>query len=344
MLHILLTILSTIGIILLVILGIVVVLILCLLFTPICYRGAVRKQADGISGQAGISWLCRLVYVRVSYAGEKVSYEIYILGIPVMKLRDYLRRRKAAKAGKAAAAGYTGAKKKPTRPPGQRSGNPEAEEQRRAEEQRLAAERRLREEERQREERLRSEKELGPQHGQESTDLLWEKAERLIGKIIRVIAKVIGKIVQALRFLRSLPGKIWEGLKKICFTIRRICGKIKEWYGFLTSRTFKEAFRVIKTEGLVILKHIRPKKITGYVKFGFDDPALTGQVLGVAGMFYPVLPKKLAVIPDFEEARLEADVKVKGRIFLIVLIVHGLKIYRDKYVNRVIKKFQHKEA
>ena len=70
---------------------------------------------------------------------------------------------------------------------------------------------------------MRSEKELGPQHGQESTDLLWEKAERLIGKIIRVIAKVIGKIVQALRFLLSLPGKIWEGLKKICFTIRRIC-------------------------------------------------------------------------------------------------------------------------
>ena len=44
MIHILLTILSVIGTVLLALLGIGVFLILILLFTPICYRGTVKKQ------------------------------------------------------------------------------------------------------------------------------------------------------------------------------------------------------------------------------------------------------------------------------------------------------------
>ena len=44
MLHILLTVLSVTGIILLVLLGITVFLILALLFVPVCYRGHLVKQ------------------------------------------------------------------------------------------------------------------------------------------------------------------------------------------------------------------------------------------------------------------------------------------------------------
>ena len=48
--------------------------------------------------------------------------------------------------------------------------------------------------------------------------------------------------------------------------------------------------------------------------------------------------------PDFENPGLEADVKARGHVFLIVLLVHGLRIFRNRYVQKVIKKFQHKEA
>ena len=104
------------------------------------------------------------------------------------------------------------------------------------------------------------------------------------------------------------------------------------------------AWKTVKRRGAVILRHILPKKVRGYVRFGFSDPAATGQAIGAVGMFLPLIPEGLRVIPDFQEPCLEADVNLKGQIVLFVLLRHGLAIYRDKYVQRVIKKFQHKEA
>lgn len=339
MIHILLTILSVIGTVLLALLGIGVFLILCLLFTPICYRGTVKKQEKELSAQVKVSWLLRLVYVKVQYEEKKVSYEIYVLGIPILKLKNHLAHKREEKARKTAAGG---AKKKPTVPPGGKAAYSRTEETSDKPDGFFSSEHQgnpSQQETSQQETSTAEEKEE-----MSSTDLLWEKAERLILKIIGIIGKAAGKIAGVLRFLIHLPARIWGILKKICFTIRSICGKIKKWYKFFTSKTFKEAFRVIRTEGMAIIRHIFPRKITGVVRFGFADPSATGKALGALGFFYPVIPKKLAIVPVFEEAKLDADVRFKGRIFLIVLLVHGLKIYRNKCVKRVIKKFQHKEA
>lgn len=297
MLHVLLTILSTLGIILLVILGIFVVLILCLLFTPVCYSGRVRKQGEELYAGAAVYWLLHLVHVRITYQEKKASWEIRILGIPVLRLKNWLDRRKLKKKRKGALR-YKGAKKKPSVPPG------------------------------------------GTEAGREKAAPERESA----GAEQEASGAGDGKVFRLFRRLAAIPGKIGRALKKAFATIRGFFTKLREWYEFLRSRTFREAFRVIRTEGKAILKHILPRRIRGYVKFGLSDPASTGQVLGVLGMFYPVLPKKLSVIPDFENTGLEADVRLRGHVFLIVLLVHGLRIYRDKYVKKVIKKFQHKEA
>ncbi len=302
MLHILLTILSTLGIVLLVILGIIIFLVLCLLFTPVCYSGKVRKQGDSLYAGATVYWLLHLVHVRITYEDRKASWEIRILGIPVLRLREWLKRRKLKKKKKEGFR-YEGARKKPTVPPGGAG---------------------------------RAEKAQGKAESQPA-EPGGEEAGAESGGFLR-------RGFQVLRTIASLPGKLRAVLKKIFSTIRNICGKIREWYQFLTSHTFQEAFRVIRTEGKVILKHVLPRRISGYVKFGLGDPATTGQVLGVLGMFYPVLPEKLEVIPDFENPGLEADVKARGHVFLIVLLVHGLRIFRNRYVQKVIKKFQHKEA
>ena len=101
---------------------------------------------------------------------------------------------------------------------------------------------------------------------------------------------------------------------------------------------------MVRDRGGRILKHIRPKKISGYVRFGMEDPASTGQLLGAAGILIPLIPEKLKLIPDFENPCLEADVTVRGRILLFVLLKNGLAVYRNRSVQKVIKKFQHKEA
>lgn len=294
MLHILLTVLSVTGIILLVLLGITVFLILALLFVPVCYRGHLVKQGERIQACAKVSWLFRLVYVRIRYENGKPSVKIYLLGIPVLKVKQYLNRKKEKK--QAASAGKT-SRKGPSVPPG---GQPF-------------------------------------QKGkQDFPKILLEPEQKVLKKESPVSA--------FFRKIREIPRKIRRTAEKIWFTIRRNCAKIREWYGFFTSLTFKRAWKTVKRRGAVILRHILPKKVRGYVRFGFSDPAATGQAIGAVGMFLPLIPEGLRVIPDFQEPCLEADVNLKGRIVLFVLLRHGLAIYRDKYVQRVIKKFQHKEA
>ena len=294
MLHILLTVLSVTGIILLVLLGITVFLILALLFVPVCYRGHLVKQGERIQACAKVSWLFRLVYVRIRYENGKPSVKIYLFGIPVLKVKQYLNRKKEKK--QAASAGKI-SRKGPSVPPG---GQPF-------------------------------------QKGkQDFPKILLEPEQEVLKKESPVSA--------FFRKIREIPRKIRRTAEKIWFTIRRNCAKIREWYGFFTSLTFKRAWKTVKRRGAVILRHILPKKVRGYVRFGFSDPAATGQAIGAVGMFLPLIPEGLRVIPDFQEPCLEADVNLKGRIVLFVLLRHGLAIYRDKYVQRVIKKFQHKEA
>ena len=57
---------------------------------------------------------------------------------------------------------------------------------------------------------------------------------------------------------------------------------------------FREALLHAKKEVLYFLKKAAPKKVTGTVRFGFDDPALTGETLGILGMIYGKLPKDLS--------------------------------------------------
>ena len=302
MLHILLTVLSVAGTILLALLGIAVFLILAVLFAPVFYRGHVEKRGETLKAGLKVSWMFRLVYVRVRYEGKKPEAEVFVFGIPVLRLKKYLAERKDKK--KARSGPANSPHRKPTVPPGGRAKTDNT-----------------------------SAFNLPEVHLEFQTKEKDAESEKNDSRFVRFFKKISG-----------IPGKIKSVFKKFWFTVRNICAKIREWYGFLTSKTFKKAWEAVKTHGKIMLRHILPKKVSGYVRFGFDDPASTGQATGILGMFLPLIPEGRHVVPDFQEQCLEADVTAKGRIVLFVLVRHGFAIYRNKYVQRVIKKFQHKEA
>jgi len=116
-------------------------------------------------------------------------------------------------------------------------------------------------------------------------------------------------------------------LMKLRYKIRSIHDKLKK------ALTVKRAYDAVKERIFKIIKHILPKRIKGYIIYGFDDPSATGKSVALLSIFYPVLPEKLEVLPTFEGAMLECDVTISGRIFLIYLLVHGLKIYFNKEVK-----------
>lgn len=135
--------------------------------------------------------------------------------------------------------------------------------------------------------------------------------------------------------------KILEKIRTILQTVREKCRAIKKtiealWkkadtvVAFLKDETNKAAFRTSWTTLVQILKHLGPTKIRGYLAFGMEDPATTGYILAVLGIFYGKYGKSFSIRPNFEEKQLESEIKAKGRIRMSRLLYLVWKLWRNK--------------
>lgn len=89
-----------------------------------------------------------------------------------------------------------------------------------------------------------------------------------------------------------------------------------------------------------LLKHIFPKKINGFVVYGADEPATTGQVLGVLSVLYAKTGSLLEIQPDFNNKRLECEVELRGRIQLFTLLCITLKVFFNKELRLFLEKLK----
>ncbi len=92
-----------------------------------------------------------------------------------------------------------------------------------------------------------------------------------------------------------------------------------------------------------ILKEILPRKYGGFVRFGFDDPAATGSAASAAALIYPVIQDRISVEPLFDRQEIAADLSLKGRIRLFVLVLTAAQVWfnRDfQYVFKRVKKYR----
>lgn len=130
-------------------------------------------------------------------------------------------------------------------------------------------------------------------------------------------------------------------LRKIKFRFQALCGKVKEMeekgkrlQAFLADKANQKSFRQM----LRMIKHILPRRITGSVEFGFDDPSVTGQVAALCSFAYARYGDALQITPVFDEQVLEVLTKGKGRMFLGVVLFWCLRILMNKNIRRLIFK------
>lgn len=159
---------------------------------------------------------------------------------------------------------------------------------------------------------------------QPKIEVIHARRSRLMHRVVARIAAWIGKVKQLFR------------------KIRGGCGILSEWFTYLSSESFARAKDVLFREGGAIIRHILPRKISGNVRFGTNDPANTGMILGIVSVFYPVLPETLNVEADFLDPCLLADLRCSGRVILIVLIVHAVRILICKDVRLLISRIRGK--
>lgn len=149
--------------------------------------------------------------------------------------------------------------------------------------------------------------------------------------------------VRAKNAVRSFFGKIRKfrsGFTKMGDRLRQARNKTDRFREEWKDRRNRAALRLLKAEGLRLLRHIAPRKLRIRVWYGFEDPATTGRVLGFLAMIYPLFRGNLQIYPDFEQPGLKLEFAMKGRLFGAVFITSLLKLMFNKDLKHMIRKFR----
>ena len=85
-----------------------------------------------------------------------------------------------------------------------------------------------------------------------------------------------------------------------------------------------------------ILRDIFPRKGKIRLRFGLGDPAETGQVLAILAAVYPVFRGNLDVTPDFDNAVLEGTADVSGRVIVGVILFWIFLLLTDRRLRNLI--------
>jgi len=311
MLHILLCILKWIGIILLSILALVLLVLLAVLFVPLRYKvkGSYEEKPDAA---VTVSWLLHLIHVKVRYA-DALFWQVRIFGIPFLDSRREKKQKEpeASEASEANEASET---------------VPDGVTEVVGEENAPSAE----------VTDIKAEA-TGITDETETADEAETPDEPERKGIFSKLAE----------FLRALFRTIGQVFRKIRYTIHNICDKIRNvrenigyYHSVLTSEEGHATLALVKRELGNLFKHIAPRKFKLDLRFGFDDPATTGQVMGIAGMLYPLWNYDITLRPDFEQKVMAGKVYIRGRIRVFTLIRIAWRVYFNKNLKKVLAKLK----
>ena len=299
--HIILGILKVVGILLLIVLGILLLAVLAALFCPVTYSAVGRRDAEAYEGHVRIGWLFRLISFTFTFGSEREGdFCIRIFGIPLNR-----KKKKASKKSLQAS------RKEEFKP-----AEPEKTEEKKPEEKKM-----------------------------EHVEKTEKEAERKTETITETVTEkktdsVLQKLQEFLKQIPGIPKKFLDVLKKISLTVHHICDKINQIKEFLESERFSRLKALFFQEGKRTICHIRPRKIKGHIKIGTGDPYRTGQLLAVAGIFFPVYGEHITIEPYFEQKILEGNMSVKGRIYGSFFVRLAWRLFRDSDIRFMIKKIK----
>ncbi|MBR4767650.1 MAG: DUF2953 domain-containing protein [Lachnospiraceae bacterium] len=112
--------------------------------------------------------------------------------------------------------------------------------------------------------------------------------------------------------------------------------------GMADDERITDALSFLFSELKRFLKHLAPKKLSGHLEYGLSSPYDTAILLSVFATSLPVHKNRVEITPDFDREILDADVKIKGRIFVVVVVSIALGVLFNKnvrYLMRTYKKY-----
>lgn len=326
MLHILWMIIKFILLILGILLGLLFLVVMLILFCPVCYQVQAEKTRETPLKEAAvcarISWLFRGIFLKIKLDKGKPDFTVRILGIPINGVRGYVENRKRRESQSGGISRNDTVRPENTR------------------------------EDLQETEGIIETEHVSGAMNDSSGSREVHRAESAESKDYGLFLRIMGKIkdvtasaVETVKKIISFPAAFSDKIRKFTLTIRTFCGKIDWWKKFLSHPKTKETLSLVWTDIKKLIRHILPTKMTGQVTFGSEDPSITGTVLAALGISFPLHKNCVAVAPVFEGKNvLGGNIRLQGRIYGCVFLKTAIEIYFNKNVKYVIRRWKHKEG
>lgn len=376
MLHILWLILKFILILLGVILGLLLLIILTVLFCPLRYRArAKKKREDGwkeFQAEGQVSWLFHAISLKISYGTHGVEQSLSIFGMTPERLRKIFFHRSQAAPKASRKKSVTQKEMSETEKPLiiDDTGLSDSIDENEWNKQQEDVTDSVTESGKALKLPQESDKtESGPdltipeetdichipekQQKSPASEQMGETPEesapglfaRVFFPIWEKLKAIHRKFRKFFKHITDIPDGIRKKAAAFLEKIRRITKEINWWREFVDHPRTREALSFLWKNAKGLIRHIFPTRIRGHITFGSEDPAVTGAVLAGLGMSFPLHRNCVAVTPLFEEGNVfEGDVDLKGRIYGAVLLRTAIRIYFNKNIKYVIRRWRHKEV
>ena len=349
LIHVLLILLKFLGIFLLFLLCLIVLV----LAAPIRYSFHFHAGEDAsFGGQIKVTWLLGILYIRGSYIEKIFEYRVRIFGYQILgNQKEFLEKKQKRERKKQKKRNKKSEKSKNKEnvpaPPKQEESRGEdrsakqdmqPEESVSPEQEGTCEERRSAEQDMQPEEWVSLEQDRTCE-GRRSAEKAVEPTEKKLPE--DASSEKGGEENHADSRKQSSgkkPSSTGGSGKKTPGRLASLRKKVHEFRKAYQEYHGKQLMDFAKQSIIKILRHVLPRRMRGFIRFGFDDPAVTGIVTGGAALFYPKYRDTLVLEPDFGQECFEADCRGRGRIHPGFFLYMGLKALWNPDVRALLKK------
>lgn len=166
-----------------------------------------------------------------------------------------------------------------------------------------------------------------------------DKEKKLFGRIKVFFSGLFRRVKNIWNFIKEhTPDKIAERIEQKIGPVKKKLRMFQKFWNLsCTVKTRDYLKRYIPS----VFRHIFPRRIKGYVHYGFDEPYKTGQITGYLSLLPFVYQKQLSLQPDFYEKVLKLHLIIKGKIRIGYLIrfILNMNLWRTlKAAKRIMDK------
>lgn len=316
-LHVCLTILKVIGIVLLVLLGLAILILAAVLFSPFIYRayGHIRKNKEkkDIDVHVKFHYLFGIIHGRADYPGSGLHISVKVFFITVY---DNLKGRNDDKEIR-------------------------HDKEKKYDKEKIQASKidRSNEYEYKDADMLNAKSENTDNDGQRGQETVLKKKGKK-WDFFRIREKIAEIVIKPFRLINRLIKAAVKKFKIAIKTIKGLKNRLSEIIDIICDDEVHDDIRYLWGLAKKILKKILPKKINARLAFGTADPQITGYILAFLGIMYPVYRENFRIVPDFssDEYKIDTDFVVKGHFMVYYLLWQLFCGYRSDQYKRLKEK------